>query len=337
MKDAEIKKEAEAQLNSFDFHTPDFTKNEQRFLDQWLCKYIELELGRPPSRKIEEHILDMLEGRLPIGTIGMETYLKWKAAKAAEEKPFFKDRYEDLKLTLGAVSGDMSKLKDRASANGSALLASVLSTDISRTVSHWTEELFEGTATIYDKAADVVYLATHEGGGLHRLFDGGHSVGDMWEAVRNASPDDTLAQEVAGYVDAFLKDVSTVNGLPFTTISKDTYDTVSSALSSSLGIPKSWTADALSFNMAELFSTSLGVIALALNWNTADRERFADYATSLGIAAGFSANPLLGVVALVSLAKALQGQKGRVAYTELLKGVAQGGVGTGLLLTASTV
>lgn len=56
MNDTEIEEEAAKQFNVFNFHTPEFTKNEQRFLDQWLCKYIELELGRPPSRKIEEHI-----------------------------------------------------------------------------------------------------------------------------------------------------------------------------------------------------------------------------------------------------------------------------------------
>ena len=75
---------------------------------------------------------------------------------------------------------------------------------------------------------------------------------------------------------------------------------------------------------------------MAMNWNKNDRERFADYAVSLGIVAGFSANPLLGIVALVSLAKALDGKKDKIAYTELLKGVLRGGAGTGLLLTASS-
>ena len=155
--------------------------------------------------------------------------------------------------------------------------------------------------------------------------------------MKTASPNDKLAQEVAGFIDAFLKDVSTVNGLPFFTVSRETYNDLANTLKQSLGIPKAWTADILSFNMAELFGTSLGVIALAMNWNKADRKQFADNAVSLGIAAGFSANPLLGIVALVALAKALEGDKNKVAYTDLLKGIGRGGIGTGVLLTASTV
>ena len=56
----------------------------------------------------------------------------------------------------------------------------------------------------------------------------------------------------------------------------------------------------------------------------------------MGIAAGFSANPLLGIVALVGLANALKGKKDKAAYTKLLKGVGRGGIGTGLLLISSS-
>ena len=326
---------------SFDYHNNDFTSDEQKFLDRWLSSYIELDDGRPPTRKIEEHILDMLVGRLPIDTIGMETFIKWQSAKDRHENPdddkSSSGAFPDLQLTLKAMNSQFTDLKTRATADASALLAVIISSDFSRSISDWTERTFEGAATIYDKAADAAYNTTHEGGALHRLFDGPHSIGGMFDAVKEASPDDTLAQEVAGFVDAFLKDVSTVNGLPFFTVSPETYNDLANTLSKGLGIPKAWTPDLLSFNMVELFGTSLGVIALAMNWNKADREQFADHAVGLGIAAGFSANPLLGIVALVGLAKALQGKKDKVAYTALLKGVGRGGVGTGLLLLASSV
>jgi hypothetical protein len=55
--------------------------------------------------------------------------------------------------------------------------------------------------------------------------------------------------------------------------------------------------------MVELFSTSLGVVSLAMNWNNASRDQYADHPVNLNIAADFSANPLLGVVALVGLKK----------------------------------
>jgi len=235
------------------------------------------------------------------------------------------------------VKSQISDLKNSVKKDGAAMLAVILSTDISKPLIKWTEKLFEGTATIYDKSADATYNLGHEGGALHRLFDGSHSVGGLWEAIKEASPNDKLASEVAGYMDAFLKDVSTVNGLPFFTLSKDSYQTVADALNKSFGISPKWTADIASFNLVELFSTSLGVIALAMNWSKNDKEVFADYATSLGIAAGFSANPLLGIVALASLAKALSDKKNTFSYTQLIKGVGKGGIGAGLILMASNI
>ncbi len=213
----------------------------------------------------------------------------------------------------------------------------MISSDLSRSVNGWVERTFEGAATIYDESADLVFNTTNEGGALHRPFDGSHTVGGMWTAAKDASPNNSLAEEVAGYVDAFLKDVSTVNGLPFFTLSPETYDELANTFIQGLGIPKAWTADLLSFNMVELFATSLGVISLAMNWNNSSREQFADHAVSLGIAAAFSANPLLGIVALVALAKALDRRNDKIAYTELLKGIGRGGIGTGLLLTACSV
>jgi len=347
-------KKASKLAASFDYHTDDFTNHEQGFLDQWLNRYIELELGHPANRETEyklrneENILAMIKGQMPIDKVGMETYIKWKSASKQHvnlgdpnnsgDDPYdFGNTFTDLQLSLKIMNGHFYNLTVRAKADASSLLAVMISSDLSRSINSWTEHTFEGAATIYDKSADLVYNTTHEGGALHRLFDGGHTVGGMWDAVKTASPDDTLAQEVAGYIDAFLKDVSTVNGLPFFTVSPDTLGTLAATLNQSLGIPKAWTPDLASFNIPELLGASLGVIALAMNWNKADRAQFADYAISLGIAAGFSANPLLGIVALVGLARALDKKKDKVAYTELLKGVSRGGIGTGLLLTASSV
>ena len=328
---------AKRQANIFDYHTDDFSSDEQAFLDRWLISYIELEAGRPPSRITEENILAMLKGQREIDTVGMETYIKWQSACQQPDNPNNTGgTFNDLQLSLKVMASQFTSLKARAAADASSLLAVMISSDLSRSVSDWTERTFEGAATIYDKAADYDYNMTHEGGALHRLFDE-HTIGGLWKSTKDASPNDKLAEEVAGYVDAFLKDVSTVNGLPFFTLSPDTYDELANTLSQGLGIPKAWTADLLSFNMAELFGTSLGMISLAMNWNKASRKQFADHAVSLGIAAAFSANPLLGIVALVALAKALDGEKDKVAYTELLKGIGQGGIGTGLLLTACSV
>ena len=101
------------------------------------------------------------------------------------------------------IKSQIPNLKNSIKKDGAAMFAVILSTDISKPLIKWTEKLFEGTATIYDKAADATYNLGHEGGALHRLFDGSHSVGGLWEAVKEASPNDKLASEVAGYMDAF--------------------------------------------------------------------------------------------------------------------------------------
>ena len=102
-------------------------------------------------------------------------------------------------------------------------------------------------------------------------------------------------------------------------------------------MPRSWIADALTVNGAELFASSFGVIALALNWNKDDKEKFGEIASTLGFSAAFSANPLIALISLVSLAKAFQQGHSRQAYTEVLNGIAKGGIGTGIFIGVSSL
>ena len=57
------------------------------------------------------------------------------------------------------------------SATAQGLLASALASDLNGMLA----SMAKGPATIYDRAMDAEYLATHTGGGNHRLFDGGHT------------------------------------------------------------------------------------------------------------------------------------------------------------------
>ena len=65
-------------------------------------------------------------------------------------------------------------------------LASALAGDLNSL----SAKIVEGPATIYDKAMDAEYLATHIGGGNHRMFDGGHTLAGAFNAVRGASVED---------------------------------------------------------------------------------------------------------------------------------------------------
>ena len=81
----------------------------------------------------------------------------------------------------------------------------------------WLQDIVKGTPTIYDKAMDSVYNATRMGGGDHRLFDGGHTIAGAFQAVRNASPDDSIFEEAAGFLQALAREATTPRGLPLVT------------------------------------------------------------------------------------------------------------------------
>jgi hypothetical protein len=165
---------------SFDYHVDDFTDDEKGYLDQWLCRNIELEQkARPPKGKNESHMLDMLEGRVPIDKFGVEAYLKWKAAQKTYDHPPFGDgpdapsspagssgkalerylaqsRYEATRDFLKDLRGRAGSLGKRV-AEPSLWAAAALSTDFSRKFTEWTEWVSQAAPTVYDKSVDAVY------------------------------------------------------------------------------------------------------------------------------------------------------------------------------------
>ena len=178
------------------------------------------------------------------------------------------------------------------------------------------------------------YITEHIGGGNHRMFDGGHTIGGAWEAVRGASEDDNITQEAWGFIQGLLRDGTTSKGLPFANWDKGTYDQVSGWLDSTFHIPKKWFYDLNSYDAGELLGGAIGVVALVLNWNRADTERFARFAGSMGLASVISANPLLMVVTVVSLAKAFHKAHETGEYAEFVDGQFRGAMGTGATLAA---
>ena len=130
-------------------------------------------------------------------------------------------------------------LADWVLSTGQGLLVSELSRDLNGLLAN----AVKGSATLYDKAMDAQYLATHIGGGNHRLFDAGHTVVGAFEAVRKASPDDTIVEEALGYLQAMFRDMTTPKGLPLANWDKASYDQVAEFLKSTFGIPKEWFYD----------------------------------------------------------------------------------------------
>ena len=158
------------------------------------------------------------------------------------------------------------------------------------------ETLTKSASTKYDKALDSEYLKTHIGGGDHRLFDGGHDIFSAWEKAKDAIPDDSFGQEVLGYMQALWKDVSTVKGLPFDTVSKESFESwVDTASAWIPGVDRKYMYDLLSFDAYEILSTALGAVGIFFAMKKKDQEKLAELLGSMGIISILSANPLMGI------------------------------------------
>ena len=108
-----------------------------------------------------------------------------------------------------------------------------------------------------------------------------------------------------GFLQGIFRDMTTPKGLPLANWDKATYDQVSGFLQSEFRIPRDWFYDLNSYDGPELFSGVIGVVALALHWNRANTEAFSKLASRMGVYAVAGGNPLLLIVTVVALAKAV--------------------------------
>ena len=88
------------------------------------------------------------------------------------------------------------------------------------------------------------------------------------------------------------------------------------------------------FDATELLGSTVGVVAMGLNWNRADTEGFAKLVGSMGLSAALAANPALLVVTVVALARAFQKARQTGDYAALVDGQVKGAIGTGSALAA---
>ena len=235
------------------------------------------------------------------------------------------------------VRSGSKKVSDTTASVANAVLETsqgVLASHLSLDLNNALQELVKGSSSIYDKAMDAVYNTTNIGGGNHRLFDGGHTIGGAFNAVRDASPDDNIAQEAWGFIQGLIRDGTTSKGLPFANWDKATYDQVSGWLDTNFHIPKNWFYDLNSYDAAELLGGVIGVVGVALSWNRSNTEQFARLVGSMGLASVVSANPLLMIVTVVSLAKAFHKAHQTGEYAEFVDGQFKGAIGTGGTLAA---
>ena len=247
---------------------------------------------------------------------------------------------------VGAAAGERVKThskqaSDAASAAANVLLTTTLPTwellanNLSGPINDAVQHMVKGAPTIYDKAMDANYIATHIGGGhYHRLFDGSHTLWGAIKAGHAASPDDNIIQEAVGILRGLLRDVSTPAGLPIANWNPETYRQVAEVLESKFHIPKSWFYDLNTYDAADLLGAAVGVVALIFSWNRADTETFSKLVAGMGLSAVFTANPLLLILTVVALGRAFHKAHHTGEYAQFVDGQFKGVVGTGATLAA---
>jgi len=174
----------------------------------------------------------------------------------------------------------------------SSLLAFLSQSDLLR----WLKQYTETKATIYDKAMDANYNSTHQGGADHRLFDGSHDPQGAWEACKNASENDTFAEEVIGYFKAIIKDASTEKGMPFVTIDPEDLDKLYDALPF---LSKDYIKDFITYDTFEVFSSVFGVTISIFALNKSDEKSFQSMLASMGVTSLYAANPIMLTMSII--------------------------------------
>lgn len=229
---------------------------------------------------------------------------------------------EEAALKAKKIVSDMPKVGDISSVFGLLSAEQLL---------QWSEKITESAASIYDKAMDSEFIKSGIGGGNHRMFDGGHDLKSAWDAVHNASSDDTFIQEVLAYFQSLWKDVTTIKGLPFVTWDKESFDSFAQWAHNTMGVSKDYVYDLLSFDVMELLTSAIGVVAAVFALNDEDTKRLSEILGSAGVVSVMTANPIMGFLMVIIAGYAYFKKKKEFDKDSLLKGAVTGGISVAIV------
>ena len=200
----------------------------------------------------------------------------------------------------------------------------VLATQLASNLNSMLGALAKGPPTIIDNMMDAEYIRTGIGGGLHRIFDGGHTLWGAFKAARDAPTDDGIVARAMGMMLGLFRDVTTPAGLPFFTWDIDTYKKVGTYLKETFGIPRRVFADLVTYDATDIISGLLGSATLVFRWSDGEAKDFARIVATTGLTAVVKRNPLLGVVTLAAMAKAFMEARETGDYKAVVKEMAEG-------------
>jgi len=206
-----------------------------------------------------------------------------------------KRRLRNIKLGLKTSGVDIT----------SGLVGS-LSSEAGHEFDKWLANTFNHNFDAYDKAIDSVYNATHIGGSrYHHIIDGQHDLLGALSAVKDVSADDTFARELTEVSEHLLRDTTSVSGTNVLfSIEPESFEKVSSIVES-LGITKSYLADAITINGTELLGGIIAIASSIIIAKKGSQKSLSRLGGAMLSSSFASANPLLMSVAAGSLLSSL--------------------------------
>lgn len=296
----------------------------------------------PPGPDVEVNLLPKVERVLPTGDEVIEPTAEIFETVDTVETALLASESDWGSETLGNIVQLYREGKahgKRWSSDAAVWAATALSDpNFQLQLDRWTRDQWGGLSDIYTKAIDGSYLdglkagEEHISPWVHRILD--HDIGTSFQRVRDALPDDTFSDEVIGWLQAYASDLVTPAGVPLVSLSLEQLDAFEK-LAGHFGIPESWLRDALTFTGTEVIASALPAIALALSWNRAEADTFAEICGSLLIGAGVAANPILALVALAALARAWDKSRHDMDMGRVAKSIAAGAALSGVVLATS--
>lgn len=207
----------------------------------------------------------------------------------------------------------MPERKKNKARNQSALdaaLESIRNADVlvagpaSNSIATWLASNFNRNFDAYDRAIDAAYNADHIGGSMyHHLLDGQHTLWGALESVKNISPHDSFASELAQAGEHLLRDTMSVSGInPL--LSPRSFETIAHTAQAT-GISRAFIADALTINGSELLGGAIALTATLALGRKFELSRLSALSGSYVASALVSGNPLLLPIAAGGLVYSL--------------------------------
>lgn len=347
---------------------------DRRLIQKYRYFYISLDNGsRQPSTEPQRHFIAVCQGRAKPRTQHEIAYVRYRNALAAVrvtstvQQPIDRSAFKPTSKAIEIVdaieeaefdpstSTRLQNLFDRLKrlytdgtakarivANDASLWTTTILSDpaFAQSIERWMGATFNTVSNTYTKSMDGAHALGLQAGtdyvspALHRLF-GGHTPIEAWQAVREALPNDTATQEFIGYLQALGSDLTSTIGLPVTTLTKDSYETLQSFMSG-IGVPNSWLIDFIHYNAMEVFSSCIPIVAILMNWDAADTESFGRLVGGLAAGTVVAGNPILAIVVLVSLARSFHLSRQKSDQWTWVRSLAKGGAMSSLVLAASS-